>query len=88
MATPTKSEMEKLGSETERHLKNYFNVYEALEDMLDELESLMDESEGVTGLHQNGDVAPWSELLENGRFPWIGSFDRAKKVIKEIKRQW
>jgi len=29
---------------------------------------LIKESEGVAGLHLNGDMAPWSDLLEGGRF--------------------
>ncbi len=44
---------------------------------LREVAALIDESHGVAGLHLNGDVAPWSELREGGRFEWLGEFDRA-----------
>lgn len=34
--------------------------------------SLMHESEGVYGLHLNGDVAPWGDLEKGGRFEdWL-----------------
>lgn len=32
------------------------------------LNDLVRDSYGVAGLHLNGDVAPWSELLSGGRF--------------------
>lgn len=36
------------------------------------LHDLIDDSEGVVGLHLNGDVAPWEELMEGGRFEeWL-----------------
>ena len=39
---------------------------------------LMDESHGVTGLHLNGDVAPWDELRTGGRYEeWLVDFDAA-----------
>jgi hypothetical protein len=40
--------------------------------------SLIDESRGVTGLHLNGDEAPWDELRTGGRFEeWLLDFDAA-----------
>lgn len=45
----------------------------ALERLVHDVDDLMDNSHGVTGLHLNGDVAPWSDLGEGGRFePWLG----------------
>lgn len=45
----------------------------ALERLLHDVDDLMGQSEGVTGLHLNGDLAPWSELGEGGRSePWLG----------------
>lgn len=39
---------------------------------------LIESSHGVTGLHLNGDVAPWDELLTGGRFEaWLIDFDTA-----------
>jgi len=46
---------------------------EALDRLIFDIKALAAESEGVAGLHQNGDVAPWSDLLEGGEFsPWLG----------------
>ena len=40
------------------------------------LNQLQENSEGVAGLHLNGDVAPWDELRQGGRFEeWLMVFD-------------
>jgi len=40
-----------------------------------EVDALICESQGVYGLHLNGDVSPWSELLPPGRFSeWLQDF--------------
>jgi uncharacterized small protein (DUF1192 family) len=37
-----------------------------------EVHALIESSYGVAGLHLNGDVAPWSELMKGGRFEdWL-----------------
>jgi hypothetical protein len=37
------------------------------------VETLASESDGIAGLHQNGDLARWDELLHGGRFSeWLG----------------
>lgn len=55
-----------------------------LEFGLSEVETLMDESEGVAGLHLNGDVAPWSELRSGGRFEeWLLGFDEASALLEK-----
>lgn len=58
---------------------------EALARLLHDVDDLMDNSEGVTGLHQNGDVAPWSELAEGGNFePWLGeALAQAREAVSE-----
>jgi hypothetical protein len=39
------------------------------------MQYLVNESDGVYGLHLNGDPSPWSELLEGGEFEeWLGEF--------------
>jgi hypothetical protein len=56
------------------------DMYEALEGVLADIENLMSESEGVSGLHRNGDIAPWCELEEGGqfeRFSWISKAQAA-----------
>ena len=43
---------------------------------------LISESGGVYGLHLNGEVAPWDELLAGGRLEeWLLSFSEAEKLI-------
>jgi hypothetical protein len=49
-----------------------------LREALQAVASLIDESDGVAGLHRNGDIAPWSELRTGGRFEeWLAPFDAA-----------
>lgn len=44
-----------------------------LERLVHDVDDLMDSSTGVTGLHLNGDLAPWSELGEGGQSElWLG----------------
>lgn len=40
----------------------------ALRGLTDDISGLIDESEGVYGLHLNGDPSPWDELVAGGRF--------------------
>ena len=50
---------------------------------LEAVASLMDESQGVGGLHMNGDFAPWSELRTGGRFEeWLVAFDDALNAAR------
>lgn len=45
----------------------------ALERLLYDIQDLSDSSQGIVGLHRNGDPAPWNELLEGGRYSsWLG----------------
>lgn len=37
-----------------------------LQTIVDEFCELMDNSDGVAGLHLNGDIATWRELMNNG----------------------
>lgn len=46
-----------------------------IEELRGDLMELVEYSTGVAGLHLNGDLAPWDELLAGGRFEgWLGSF--------------
>lgn len=48
----------------------------------DDVEILMNESHGVAGLHQNGDVAEWGELELGGRFEeWL----RSVAIVRAIR---
>lgn len=43
---------------------------------------LIDESDGVVGLHLNGEVAPWHDLRTGGSFgEWLKDFDTALATI-------
>ena len=49
---------------------------------------LINGSHGVSGLHQNGDVAPWHELREGGRFEsWLLDFDKALAAFERLQRK-
>jgi hypothetical protein len=49
--------------------------------LVDELDGLVSESEGVSGLHLNGDVASWDELLPGGRFERLSSLDELREAL-------
>lgn len=55
---------------------------ELLNLLLDDLDALIDNSEGVTGLHLNGDVASWESLREGGTFEtWLMRMDEARAFL-------
>ena len=56
-------------------------LLEALIELVGEIDLLASESCGVAGLHLNGDVATWEEILPGGRFEWLGSLERAESAI-------
>lgn len=55
-----------------------------LREAVNEVSDLIQESYGVAGLHQNGDVAEWSELLPGGNFEgWLEIFGEVAALTKE-----
>lgn len=45
------------------------------------VEELINESNGVFGLHLNNDLSPWEELRTGGRFEaWLIEFDEALAI--------
>lgn len=56
-------------------------LLESLSELLDDIEALIGESSGVYGLHLNGDVSPWSELEEGGRFERLSSMSSAREAV-------
>ena len=57
-------------------------AHELLNLLLDDLDALADNSEGVAGLHLNGDVASWESLREGGRFEtWLMRMDEARAFL-------
>lgn len=58
---------------------------ETLEYVLGSVNDLIADSTGVTGLHLNGDFAPWEELMEGGRYEdWLLSLSTAQDFLKEL----
>jgi hypothetical protein len=46
--------------------------------------SLINESQGVAGLHLNGDIVEWSELEAGGRSEeWLGDLNYSEDAITE-----
>lgn len=42
-------------------------------------------SEGVAGLHMDGDLAPWGSLLDGGEFgAWLGSVAELEEVLAKL----
>jgi hypothetical protein len=57
-------------------------AHELLNLLLDDLDALVDNSEGVAGLHPNGDVASWESLREGGRFEtWLMRMGEARAFL-------
>ena len=78
----------------EQWCKHYMEALAECERMrkgLKAVENLISESHGVTGLHLNGDEAPWDELRTGGRFEsWLFDFDQALSTTakEEPRIQW
>ena len=50
--------------------------------VLHDIDDLVANSEGVTGLHRNGDVAEWSDILEGGSFEaWLRSVETLRAAL-------
>ncbi|MGU5533959.1 hypothetical protein [Aeromonas caviae] len=58
----------------------------ALEKLSGDVEALMKESGGVYGLHQNGEPAPWGDLVAGGRHEeWLLSLSDAAELVAKLK---
>lgn len=58
----------------------------ALKECVTAVNDLIAESEGVYGLHLNGDYSPWSEIEEGGRFEtWLLPIADATRLIAKLK---
>ena len=52
------------------------------------VQALMAESYGVSGLHLNGEIAPWISLRTGGHFEeWLVAFDEAEKFLDHPIRE-
>jgi len=58
------------------------NQIDALAAGIEAVRAVMNESRGVSELHQNGLIATWEELEENGRYEeWLFPFNLAERVL-------
>lgn len=57
----------------------------ALEGLTSDIQSLIGESCGVSGLHMNGDIASWDELESGGRFERLTHLPCAHAAIASVK---
>lgn len=54
-------------------------------ELVHDLDDLIGNSEGVAGLHKNGDLAPWHSLTEGGAFEtWLMSLDAMRAGLDAI----
>ena len=52
---------------------------------LHDIDDLVANSKGVSGLHLNGDMAPWSELMDGGAYgAWLQSVERLREAIRAL----
>ena len=59
-----------------------------LESLVNSLTVLIQESNGVSGLHRNGDVATWGELTEGGRFEdWLVAYNDGCRLIAALEAE-
>jgi hypothetical protein len=64
------------------------DVLEALRRVLKAVDDLIASSEGVAGLHLNGDLAPWDELVAGGRYElWLADLETAREVLATHTRE-
>lgn len=58
----------------------------ALGRLVGDLDGLISQSDGVSGLHLNGDIAQWDELLYGGTYEtWLMSLEVARKALEDTK---
>jgi hypothetical protein len=50
-----------------------------------EIDNLIEETEGVYGLHLNGDNSPWDELEKGGRFERLKTLCEAIAALDAVK---
>jgi hypothetical protein len=62
-------------------------VVKILRNVYDQIHLLASDSEGVAGLHRNGDIAEWKELFPGGQYQeWLISLEDACAVLAESEQ--
>ncbi len=60
-------------------------VVVAAQEVLTSVDELIANSQGVYGLHLNGDLAPWSDLLAGGRFgEWLEPLEKLRAALDRL----
>jgi len=76
------SDIQNLFREADKDLEAKNKTIETLSKGLKAVRVLMDESTGVSGLHLNGDIAEWHELMEGGfSEEWLTEFNIAEELL-------
>lgn len=64
-----------------------FDAAMALRTLVDDLDDLIANSEGVAGLHVNGDIAPWRDLTMGGQYQeWLASLEAARETLSALDK--
>ena len=69
-----------LTAERDAALAELAELRQAARFLVDDIDSLISESEGVAGLHLNGDLADWGELVPGGRFERLSALDDVRAL--------
>jgi len=65
---------------------SYDEVVNALRALRKDVDDLVNHSQGVAGLHMNGDIAEWDSLLPGGSFgSWLSSVSDADEVLVRVE---
>ncbi|PTR05381.1 MULTISPECIES: hypothetical protein [unclassified Novosphingobium] len=65
---------------------SYDEVVNALRALRKDIDDLVNHSQGVAGLHMNGDIAEWDSLLPGGSFEnWMLSVSDADEVLARVE---
>jgi len=63
-------------------VNSHQSLVDALEKLVGSIDELIGSSEGVFGLHLNGDSSPWNELTEGGQFEdWLIDLETARAAL-------
>lgn len=84
---PVESVLQVLDSERREARRRAEATEGTLDMLLEEIEGLIGESRGVTGLHRNGDEAPWSELVAGGQFERLTTIPEAAALLLALGRR-
>lgn len=76
------------GEVARQHTEVVKPLVEALKRLARDVRDLMGNSQGVHGLHQNGDLATWEELSQGGNLSeWIGdALDQADAALRSAQQ--